>query len=81
MTDLTPITFAETDIDRIAGHSGRVAVFLEPEGRLDAGARRVNRLTKGALQRLMEGERFAAPGRCDDRAQSRGRAGQAPGRQ
>ena len=60
MTDLTPITFAETDIDRIAGHSGRVAVFLEPEGRLDAGARRVNRLTKGALQRLVESERFAA---------------------
>ena len=60
MTDLTPITFAETNIDRIAGHSGRVAVFLEPEGRLDAGARRVNRLTKGALQRLVESERFAA---------------------
>ena len=60
MTDLTPITFAETDIDRIAGHSGRVAVFLEPEGRLDADARRVNRLTKGALQRLVESERFAA---------------------
>ena len=59
MTDLTPITFAETDIDRIAGHSGRIAVFLEPEGRLDAGARRVNRLTKGALQRLVESERFA----------------------
>ncbi|WP_411975171.1 leucyl aminopeptidase [Sulfitobacter faviae] len=60
MTDLTPITFAETDIDRIAGHSGRIAVFLESEGRLDAGARRVNRLTKGALQRLVESERFAA---------------------
>ena len=60
MTDLTPITFAETDIDRIAGHSGRVAVFLEPEGRLDAGARRVNRLTKGALQRLVESDRFTS---------------------
>jgi len=59
MTDLTPITFAETDIDRIAGHAGRLAVFLEPSGRLDAGARRVNKLTKGALARLVEGKRFA----------------------
>lgn len=59
MTDLTPITFADTDIEKIAAHTGRVAVFLEPEGRLDAGARRVNRLTKGALARLVEGETFA----------------------
>jgi len=60
MTDLTPITFADTDIDRIAGHAGRLAVFLEPSGRLDAGARRVNKLTKGALARLVEGTRFAS---------------------
>jgi len=60
MTDLTPITFADTDIDRIAGHAGRLAVFLEPSGRLDAGARRINKLTKGALARLVEGTRFAS---------------------
>ena len=59
MTDLTPIRFAETDIDRIASHAGRVAVFVEPEGRLGTGARRVNKLTRGALARLIEGSKFA----------------------
>ncbi len=58
MTEITPITFIETDIDRIAGHKGRVALFLDPAGRLDAGARRVNKLSKGALERLIEGGRF-----------------------
>lgn len=47
MTDLTPITFTETAIDRIAAHEGRIAVFVNPEGRMDAGARRVNKLTRG----------------------------------
>jgi len=59
MTALTPISFAETDIEKIAAHTGRVAVFIDPEGRLDAGARRVNKLTKGALARLVEGQGFA----------------------
>ncbi len=59
MTALTPISFAQTDIDKVADHAGRVAVFVDPEGRLDAGARRVNRLTKGALNRLIEGQKFA----------------------
>ena len=59
MTDLTPITFTDTEIDQIAGHAGRLAVFLEPSGRLDAGARRVDKLTKGALSRLVESTRFA----------------------
>ena len=61
MTELTPITFAEIDIDRIAGHGGRLAVFLEPGGRLDAAARRVNKPMKGALLRPMESPRFIAP--------------------
>ncbi|MEW9918744.1 leucyl aminopeptidase [Marimonas sp. MJW-29] len=59
MTELTPIRFVETDIEKIASHTGRVAVFVDPEGRLDAGARRVNKLTKGALARLVEGQKFA----------------------
>ncbi len=58
MTDLTPITFAATDIDQIAGFSGRIAVLVDPEGRLDAGARRVNRLMRGALERLVESVDF-----------------------
>ena len=55
MTDLTPINFSETDIDQIAGHAGRIAVFVSPDGRLDAGARRVNK-----LMRLIESNKFAS---------------------
>ncbi len=58
MTDLTPITFIETDIDALAGHEGRVAVVVSPEGRMGQSARRVNRLTKGAVQRFMDSDAF-----------------------
>ena len=59
MTALTPIRFAETDIEKIAAQTGRVAIFVDPEGRLDAGARRVNKLTRGAVARLVDGKAFA----------------------
>jgi len=58
MTDLTPLTFADTDIDQIAAFEGRVAVAVDPSGTLDVAARRVNKLTRGALARLIETERF-----------------------
>lgn len=58
MSNLTPISFAETDLDAVADHIGRVAVFVDAEGKLDPGARRVNRLTKGAVARLVESERW-----------------------
>ena len=58
MSTLTPISFAETDLDAVAEHVGRVAVFIDGEGKLDPGARRVNRLTKGAIARLVESERW-----------------------
>ncbi|MDC0737303.1 leucyl aminopeptidase [Cognatishimia sp. SS12] len=48
------MTFVESDIDAIAGFEGRVAVFVTPDGRMDPLARRVNRLTKGAIARLIE---------------------------
>ena len=59
MTQLTPISFAETDIEAIADKTGRVAVFVDAEGRLDPGARRVNKLTKGAVARLAESARWS----------------------
>ncbi|WP_299297233.1 leucyl aminopeptidase [uncultured Tateyamaria sp.] len=59
MTDLTPVSFAATDLDAIAGHEGRVAVVVTPEGKLEQSARRVNRLTKGAVQRFVDSEGFA----------------------
>ncbi|MDE1130536.1 MAG: leucyl aminopeptidase [Ascidiaceihabitans sp.] len=54
----TQFTYRSVEIDLIADHLGRVAVFLDDEGRMDVSARRVNRLTKGAVARLIESERF-----------------------
>jgi leucyl aminopeptidase len=54
----TQFTYRSVEIDIIAGQIGRVAVFLDEEGRMDVSARRVNRLTKGAIARLIESERF-----------------------
>ncbi|GAA6207605.1 leucyl aminopeptidase [Cognatishimia sp. WU-CL00825] len=53
---VTPVqfTFQETNIDEIAAFEGRVAVFVTTEGKMDPSARRVNRLTKGALARLKD---------------------------
>ena len=53
MTRLTPLTFSETDLDALAGHEGRIAILVTPEGQLDPAARRINRLTKGAVARLV----------------------------
>ena len=56
MTTPVAVTFKETDNDAIAGAEGRVAVIVTPDGKLDLSARRVNRLTKGAVKRLAESE-------------------------
>ncbi|MFK7880606.1 leucyl aminopeptidase [Roseobacter sp.] len=54
MTTLTEVTFSETDIERLAGHEGRIGIIVAPEGQLDVAARRVNRLSKGALKRAVD---------------------------
>ncbi|GAA6186979.1 leucyl aminopeptidase [Litorivita sp. NS0012-18] len=54
MTEQLAFEFHDTDLDAIAAASGRVAVFVGSDGKLDPAARRVNRLTKGALARLVE---------------------------
>ena len=59
MTTPTSILFHEIDLEAIAGATGRVAVFLPADGKLDQAARRVNKLTRGALARFAEGEGFA----------------------
>ncbi|MFD3189716.1 leucyl aminopeptidase [Sedimentitalea sp. HM32M-2] len=59
MSRLTPIRFQDTDLDAIAEASGRVAILVTPEGKLDLGGRRVNRLTRGAVARLVASDRFA----------------------
>ncbi|WP_424986355.1 leucyl aminopeptidase [Microbulbifer sp. S227A] len=59
MSRLTPIAFETTDIDVMGAAEGRVAIIVTPDGKLDPAARRANRLTKGALARLVESERFS----------------------
>ena len=56
MTTPAAVTITETDIEQIAEFEGRVAVFVTPDGKLDPGARRANRQTKGAVQRMAEAE-------------------------
>jgi leucyl aminopeptidase len=59
MTAILPITFHATDLENLKETEGRIAVLVDAEGSLDAGARRVNRLSKGAVQRLIDGDAFA----------------------
>ncbi|MCP5072177.1 MAG: leucyl aminopeptidase [Rhodobacteraceae bacterium] len=56
---LTP-KFVETDLDQIAGFKGKLVAFVNPKGGLDVLSRRVNRLSKGAIARLVESEEFGA---------------------
>ncbi|MDG4648467.1 leucyl aminopeptidase [Roseibacterium sp. SDUM158017] len=58
MTTPISLTFTETDIDALKDVAGKIAVVVPPEGKLDPAARRLNRLTRGALARLTEAERF-----------------------
>jgi leucyl aminopeptidase len=55
MTHPLPIQFVETDLDAVAGFAGRVAVLVAPDDAAarSPAARRLNRLTKGALDRFL----------------------------
>ncbi|WP_172295723.1 leucyl aminopeptidase [Pseudoruegeria sp. HB172150] len=59
MTSPVSLEIAEIDLDAIAGFEGRVVLICEPDGKLSQPARRVNRLTKGALERFLGSERFS----------------------
>jgi len=58
MTELATPTFLPLDLDALAGHAGRIVVLAEGGDRMDKGARRINRLTRGALGRLLAGPAF-----------------------
>lgn len=59
---MTPpaIQFELTDLDALADVTGQIAVLVTPEGKLDPGARRLNRLTRGAVARYVESAAFEA---------------------
>src|SRR5690606_13601578 len=59
MTTPAALTFVPVDLEIIAAAPGRVVVFAEEGVTLGQAARRVNRLTKGALQRLLDSPAFA----------------------
>jgi len=56
----TPLetVFVESDPSGIADIEGRIAVFVAPDGAMDPLAKRVDRLSKGALSRLAGSEAF-----------------------
>ena len=58
MSRLTTVTFAPLDLMSMDTLPGRVAVCVTPDGKLDQGARRANRLTRGAIARLVESKAF-----------------------
>lgn len=58
MTTPPKLSAASLDIDTIAQAEGVVALLVDEDGSLSKAARRVNRLTKGALVRLVSGTRF-----------------------
>ncbi|MCV6584098.1 MAG: leucyl aminopeptidase [Marinibacterium sp.] len=58
MTQPVAIEIKATDLDAIATATGRVAVCVSPDGDLDPGSRRANRVTRGAVQRLIDSDGF-----------------------
>ncbi len=60
MTTPATIHFREIDLDAVAPFMGRVAVLVPANGALSPTARRVDRLTRGALARAVASDAFAA---------------------
>ncbi|MBF9044730.1 leucyl aminopeptidase [Rhodobacterales bacterium HKCCE4037] len=58
MTTPISIDFTETDLDALAGAEGKLAILVTPDGKLDPAGRRVSRLTKQAVARLVESDRW-----------------------
>ncbi len=58
MTQPVSIQFHATDLASVPDHAGRVVVFAGAGGAIGPAARRVNRLTRGALQRFVDSAAF-----------------------
>jgi leucyl aminopeptidase len=58
MTKPVSIQFRETDLALIDGFKGRVVVLAGREGKMGPAARRVNRMTRGALGRFLSSAAF-----------------------
>ena len=58
MVAISNVHCRTVDLDQLSETKGRIAVLIGKDAKLDLGARRVNRLTKGAIARVVESERF-----------------------
>ncbi|MDP5084857.1 MAG: leucyl aminopeptidase [Yoonia sp.] len=58
MTMPAEIQFKDVDLDAVADATGKVVVFVDLEGKLSAGARKVNALMRKALARFVESAAF-----------------------
>ncbi|MFT6076300.1 MAG: leucyl aminopeptidase [Yoonia sp.] len=58
MTTPAEIQFKEVDLDAVATANGKIAVFVDMDGKMDAGARKVNTLGRKALARFVESDAF-----------------------
>ncbi|SIS92018.1 leucyl aminopeptidase [Roseivivax lentus] len=79
MTELRGITVEQTDLEVLGDAEGRIAVCVSPDGKMSPGARRLNRLSKGAVKRAVESEAFekAKPGEAISLAYPAGMAAEA----
>ena len=55
----TKITFEAVNLDQMATHTGRVAIFVDAEAALSAAADQANTLTQGAVARVAGSAQFA----------------------
>jgi len=58
MSDPIQIQFKETALEDMASREGVIAIFADEDGKLDAGARKINTLSRKAVARLVEGDAF-----------------------
>jgi leucyl aminopeptidase len=58
MTAPAPLTYAATDLTGLADLEGRIVLLVEPDGRMDAGVRRVSRMIRGGVARFTESPAF-----------------------
>ncbi|SCM68387.1 leucyl aminopeptidase [Donghicola eburneus] len=59
MTQPVAVEFIAAETDALDAVEGRIAVFVGPDGQLDVLARRVNRLSKGAIAKAVGDEKWA----------------------
>ena len=79
MSSPLPIQFQSTDIEALAGQVGRISILVDGPTPASAAARRLDRLTKGALARYLASDAFAQlkPGEAQDLAYPSGLAADA----